>query len=301
MFLQDIVISPDIFEKISKAFSDNSNEELDFKSYVENLQLKRLVLDYDEDEKTSLFMNTIRGLSSISSDLGKKRLELILNIFLISGKLKYINISSFQIILANKEYNCILNLGMLSDSKIINSENEQLKSYLLSLKELSDIEILSFEDTIKPIKNSFIFCYEKKLQFEKGKIFNFEKYFIPYLNGTKCLIIEDRYIRKKEGGYINLLRIVSICPYLKELVIKTITREGNIKDNFNITVKDLKSSIIKLFPQINIKIIKTIEHSRKMISDDFVFEIDPGFDFVDKDYISRNRTTIHISKLTNTC
>jgi hypothetical protein len=297
MYFQDIIISPDIFKKISKAFSIDSNEELDLKSYVENLKLKRLVLDNDEENETSLFVNTIKELYCSSSDLGKKKLDLILNMFITPGKMKYINTSNFQNILSSKEHNYLLNLGMLSESKIINSEIEELKSCLLIFKNLSDIEILSFEETIKPKNNSGIYCYEKKLEFAKGKLFKYEKYFLPYLADTKSLIVEDRYLRKKEGGFLNLMKILKICPCLDKLIIKTITRENNLKDNFDITVNDLSKKIKTQFPQLEPIIYGTNEHKREMISDNFLFEIDPGFDFVDNEYITRNNVTIHISQI----
>jgi hypothetical protein len=57
---QEIVICPDIFEKIIESYSVDSDSDIDLKTYKENLKLKKLVLD--SGDKAYLFnsINSVR-------------------------------------------------------------------------------------------------------------------------------------------------------------------------------------------------------------------------------------------------
>ncbi|MBK7159495.1 MAG: hypothetical protein IPH77_13385 [Ignavibacteria bacterium] len=71
MYLQEIVISPDIFEKISRAFSENFDEDIDLKSYKENLYLKKILFD-DVANGESIIFKEIKNIISIQPVLEDK-------------------------------------------------------------------------------------------------------------------------------------------------------------------------------------------------------------------------------------
>ena len=88
MYSQEIVISPDIFEKINKAFTPGFDEDLDLKSYKENLKLKSVLFDKNENDESILF-DKIKEIMDLSSDFGKQKINSILKSLLQSGKIAY--------------------------------------------------------------------------------------------------------------------------------------------------------------------------------------------------------------------
>lgn len=225
MFIQEIVINPDIFEKISRASSLGSYELIDFKSYNDNLKLKKILFDKDEAGHSIIF-NKINEIKKSSSDFGKHQIDYVLRNILSPGKFENKEIFSGKIYCSNKILNQILNLCLLSESKIINSEDKSSVDLKDKNEELRDIEFLNFEEFIKPTDNSRIFSLEKEINVKRGEKFLFEEYFRPYLSEVKKIKVTDRFIRKREGGYLNLIRILKICNKLEKLELFTIVKKS---------------------------------------------------------------------------
>ena len=85
MQLQEIVISPDIFEKIGRAFNIDADEDIDLKSYRENLDLKKIVFENSDDGGSSI-LNSIKELMEKHGDFGRKKIDSVLRSFLKPGR-----------------------------------------------------------------------------------------------------------------------------------------------------------------------------------------------------------------------
>ncbi len=108
--------------------------------------------------------------------------------------------------------------------------------------------------------------------------------------------IFDRFIRKKERGYSNLIRILDLCKELKECIIHTSNVQNNINNRFDIEFSELKEELNKKYAVGKIELVPTKQHRRKIITDDFEIRIDPGLDFVNKEFICKeNDVDIQIS------
>ena len=287
MYLQEIVINPDIFEKISRAFSPGSDEDIDLKSYKENLKSKSILFDKIDDDSSLIYDKIIEILSK-SSDSGKDRIDIILKSFLKSDKIRYLSISKSKKYCRDNLLNQILNLSLSSESRIINSEDKSALLFKFKHEELNYIEMLNFEEFIRPKSNSRIFSLEKDINISRGEKFSFEEYFKPYLNSVKNIKITDRYLRKREGGYLNLIRLLKVCDSLVNLEIQTILNDDSVKYKPDIKIEEIESEIKKLNPNIAVSFKSTGDHKRSLETEDFVITIDPGFDFVNRQYIAAN-------------
>jgi len=299
MYLQDIVISPDIFEKISRAFSLDSDEYLDLKSYNENLNLKKILFDKNESEESKI-NNKIQEIINSSSDFGKKIIESILRNFEKSEKIEFKEIKNCKKYAKDILTNQVLNLSALSESKIVNSEDKSFLLLKLNNSELSELEILNFEEFIKPKSNSKIFSLEKEINIKRGEKFNYEDYFKPYLCETKSIKIVDKYLRKREGGFLNLMKLLKNCKKLEKIEIHTIKKDNLEKYKTDITVDEVENEIKKLFPTLRINTYSTGDHIRFLETEDFKIVLDPGFDFVNKDYkAEKHDVIINFKKIYN--
>ncbi|MBK6771342.1 MAG: DUF3696 domain-containing protein [Ignavibacteria bacterium] len=184
MYLQEIVISPDIFEKISRAFSENYDEDIDLKSYKENLNLKKILFD-DVANGESIIFKEIKNIISNSTGFGRQKIDSVLKIFLKEGRCEYREIRNSKKYCKDDVLNKVINLCVLSESNIVNSENKSLNLLKIKNQDLEEIEVLNFEELIKPEFNSRNYCNSKQLKIERGNKFNFEEYFKPYLCETK--------------------------------------------------------------------------------------------------------------------
>lgn len=299
MYLQDIVISPDIFEKINKAHDIDSDIDIDFRSYKENLNLKKLVLDSNSGNGDSKLWNQINHILQTANDFGRKKIDSILKTFLeSSSKIQFVHIDEIKKYSRKDDLlNLLLNLTNKTESKIINSEDDRLKLVVDQEKDLEQIEILNFEESIKPksLLKSRIFIYEKKIEIKKNDKFEFEKYFLPYLSNTNLIIINDRYLRIMQRAFKNLCKIISICD-AKHVKIYTIIRNSE-KDKFDMPFDNFKSELEKNFPNKEIEILDKPEHRRWIKTDKFIIRIDPGLDFVNNNYIAdMNKVEIEFSK-----
>lgn len=117
MHYQDIVISPDVFEKIRDDILS-----IDFRSYKENLELKKLITSKEIEER-------IKHVYLSAGGDGKKAIDYILRIFEKSDKFKTVDENSFDKMENDKLTNSLLNLAFSSESKIVNTTNLGLKLY----------------------------------------------------------------------------------------------------------------------------------------------------------------------------
>lgn len=296
MYFQDIVIHPNIFEKISKAFSLEYDEFVDMKSYVNNLNLKILILDKNEDEKSIVYDKLIKIMNT-SSDLGKKMINDILRKFQLSERISFKEIKNGKNYGIEKISNQVLNLSVLSESKIVNSEDKSILDLKCVHTELEDIEFLNLEEFIFPPSLSKSISFTREINIPCGNEFRFENIFRPYLKETEMLVINDRYLRKKDRGYMVLCKILSLCKNLKNLSIYTLKRDGVLRDGFDMSLSDFKTSLEKQFPKVKSFVRKTnntIGKDRFLETEHFRFKFSPGIDFVNEDYIA-DKNPISIS------
>lgn len=295
MYYQEIIISPDIFNKISNYFSESTDYNLDLKSYYSNLKNKTLVVDLDEND-FSIFKNEINEIYKKSSKVGKDKINLIIKEFTKSNRILDIKSEKFQNICDKKIVNCVLNLGLLSKSKIINSEDENIKDKVKQNEDLRILELIDLNEFIKPPNKSNLFSIERQIEIKRGDSFKFESILYPYINSTLNISITDRYLRKRNGGFLNLVRLLKCCNNLKKITINTILYDS--KDlKFDISTGDLRKYIKKEFGILPV-IKNTKEHQRTIVTDYYLITFEPGLDFVNEDYIAlRHNIDIKIKHL----
>lgn len=293
MHLQEIVISPDIFEKIGRAFTPDSDEDIDLKSYRENLEMKKVVFENSGSGDSEIF-DAIQELLDKYGDFGKKKIESVLRSIQKPGKHEFRELKSPRKYCSDKITNSILNLGLQTESKIINTENKTPVVLSTTHSELTELEFLDFHESIRPICNSRILCREKSLKFKKGETISYEKYFVPYISHAETLTINDRYLRIRKGGFLNLMRLLKLMNGLKKIEIHTLTRDDLDKFKPDITCIDLQSEIKKIHGNADIRIKGGAAHERSLETEHCRITIDPGFDFVNDRYVAeKNDVSIH--------
>ena len=291
MYLQEVVISPDIFEKVHKAFAKDSDEFLDMKSYLKNLKLKKIIFENEPLGESVISTEYFRFIDN-SDDEQKRGIKAMLDIILVSDRCSVKQVDSNSTYCKDKIWNTLLCLSLLSESKIINAENKNHKALALKHKELSDVEILNFEEFIKPPNRSRLFSLEKEMQFEKSSLIRFEELFRPYLSDAKKLVISDRYFRKRNGGYPNFLKIVALINSLESIEIRTYDDKklasidkAKYKSADYVSNAELESEVKKIHPDLKINYGNS-EHARYIETDQFRIDIDPGLDFVNQKYVA---------------
>ena len=291
MYLQEIVISPDIFEKISRAFSENFDEDIDLKSYKENLNLKKILFD-DVANGESIIFKEIKNIISNSTGFGRQKIDSVLKIFLKEGRCEYREIRNSKKYCKDDVLNKLINLCVLSESNIVNSENKSLNLLKIKNQDLEEIEVLNFEELIKPEFNSRNYCNSKQLKIERGNKFNFEEYFKPYLCETKKIVVTDKYLRKRDGGHMNLIRLLNLCSKLEHIKINTFLRDASEKYKPDITISEMENEIKGIKNNIEINFKTSGSHMRSLETDDFLITLDPGFDFVNKEYLTERHDAV---------
>lgn len=216
MYLQEIVVSPDIFAKIVRAFSPEHEEDVDMESYKKNLDLKKIIFDNDQNNDSYIF-NELKKAIDGGSDLAKHKIDSILKKFtLVKGNLEFRNVPVNKTFPTTELNNRILNLSLLTDSKIINSEDKNISLLRLKNDKLAEIEVLNFSEFIDPPYVSKIYSSRKTIRINRRETFRFEEYFRPYLIDTTFLSITDRYIRDSIA-LANLIKLMRLCKNLKGL------------------------------------------------------------------------------------
>jgi hypothetical protein len=304
MYLQEVVISPDIFEKVHNASAKDSDEFLDMRSYLQNLKLKKIIFE-SEPLGESLISNEYFRFRDNSDDEQKRCIKAMLDTILVSERISVKKVDGNSAYCKDKIWNTLLCLSLLSESKIINAENKNHKELARTHKELSDIEILNFEEFIKPPNQSRLFCLEKEMEFKKNSTIRFEKLFRPYLADAKKLVISDRYFRKRNGGYPNFLKIVRLVHSLESIEIKTYDdkklaslEKAKYKPSDYVLNNELESEMKKVHPNLKVSYSNS-EHARYIETDQFRIDIDPGFDFVNQRYLADYNNVIFRFKKIN--
>ena len=135
-------------------------------AHKQNLKLKRLILDKRTDNKG--IYQKMKNIINNSSDLAKNKLEIILEEFLKSKRVRFEESLSKRKYVVDMEHNYLFNLAASSKTKIINSQRE----ILLYKSRINEFEILSIEDFIDPPLNSTLFSIKRDIELTKGKSFN---------------------------------------------------------------------------------------------------------------------------------
>ncbi len=299
MYLQEIVISPDIFEKIGRAYSPDSDEDLDFMSYKKNLAMKKIVFEKGADEG-SLLWNAIEEMMDKFNDLGKQKMNSVLKPFLVANRVEYKTIDKAENFSKNKIVNTILNLALITESKIINAEDKSPKALSLKHSALSELEILNIDEFIDPPSLSRLCSLNRTIEIEQGEEFRFEKVLKGYLSDCTELEVNDKYLRS-ENGTNNLIKLLSLCSDLRRVKIYTILRNGNPKDNFFFTSGEFESHLKMRFPGTSVILQKAnskIGKDRYISDGNFKITFSPGLDFVNKDYLAeKNPILISIKRI----
>lgn len=299
---QNIIIAPDVFKFIKESYSDPRLEDLDLKSYRNNLKLKCLILD--KDKKDSALLSSLKEAYRDSSDFTKIKLESLIEEFLQSQRVKFKSIKECENIVENSNHNYLFNLANISNTKIINSQFDLL---LYKLK-IDNFELLNIDEIINPPAHSEIFSLNRDIELKKGEKFNIYEILSFYWINTKSLIIEDDYLRKlddlgnhKEGQFPKLVRLIKTCKNLESLIIRTPFKDSKQSSKLYLDKNDFISEIVK---QTNI--IPIIEEAkvgeRHYYTDYFKIHLGKGLDFFDirQGYrIWRPKVTIRISPLSN--
>lgn len=293
--MQDIVISPDVFKKLAKYYSDPDEDDIDLKSYKENLELKKLVLDNNTSKERSEILEQIKNIIKNSSDFSRKKIETILNQFLLSDRIGYQNNLKWEKFVSNKDHNLLINVGRKIDSGIIHSCDKELENTVNLLanfnhKELRKVEVVDINKFINPPRNSKLLCTRRVISYNIGEEFQFEEILRPYICSTKKMEIFDEYIRKKERGLFNLKRILKLCDSLEQLKIYTWLGD---KPGLDISAEELKDELEKEFNKVEVKLYRWPKGkgTREIITDDFLIEVEHEIYFVDKDYKALNDPT----------
>ena len=256
------------------------------------------------------YKNNLSNIKIITSKANKKIIELYLNkgdVFNRGGG--FYNIFKEHLFNSNKlifdipiknglfhqntKINILFNLACKTEDKIIHSELKNIKSKLDENK----FEILNINDLNKPPTLSRFISNYRNIGIKRGNRFDFTKVFKPYLRQTRQIKIYDKYIRKKTAGYSNLIKILSMCVSLKTCEIYTLTIENDSINKFDMSIEELEFELKHKY-SFDIKIMASKKHRRVIITDEFEIKVDPGLDFVDKDYIcQKNDVDIQINKI----
>lgn len=304
MEYQNVLIAPDVFDYISRYYSNDENceDDIDLRSYKENLKLKCLVLDKDNNSHN--VYEEIKNIIKNTSDFGKHQLEIILNSFLESGRIKFITIDNYEQIVNNKKHNYLFNVGKSSNTKIINSQMD----FLFYKNQTSHFEILNINEFNNPPNDSGLFNQKRTIHLTRGQKYNLYEKLKYYWINTETLTIEDDYLRKKdfkegnkekEGQFSKLVKLILTCSNLKYLKITTPFNDRNQNTELYLDRDSFKNEII-----IKTGIEPTIENNkmgeRHYYTDSFDIHFGKGLDFFNiakNYYVYRPKVTITITPL----
>ena len=132
------------------------------------------------------------------------------------------------------------------------------------------------------------------MKFKRGETISYEKYFVPYISHAETLTINDRYLRIRNGGFLNLKRLLKLMINLKKIEIRTITADHLDKFKPDVKCVEMQKEIRKIHKNAVINIIGKAAHERFLETEHCRITIDPGFDFVNEKYVaSKNDVIIH--------
>lgn len=277
---QNILIAPDVFDYITKFYSGDPNiEDIDLKSYKENLRLKCLILDKRDDDEG--IYSKVKKIINDSSDLAKNKLEIILDEFIQSNRIKFGTSTSNENFVKSEEHNYLFNLALYSNTKIINSQLD----ILLYKNRIDKFEIMNIEEFINPPAKSSIFSLSRDILLNRNDKYNiFEELKYYWLN-TKSLIVEDDYLRKlddlenkKEGQFPKLISLIKTCKNIESLIIRTPFSDKNQNSQLYLNQANFEREIKE---QTSIQpVVKDLKvGERHYYTDYFKIDLGKGLDF----------------------
>ncbi|MFZ4589363.1 MAG: hypothetical protein ACOYN6_00065 [Ignavibacteria bacterium] len=303
MIPQDIVISPDVIEKIKNEFID-----LNLRSYWSNMKYKRLVFDSKEGIIIEEIKKLLVGAHKLIVEKVHKE---ILNSARFSSSGKFIEIKDAKKYSHNKINNLLLNLTMLTGSKILNIEDVTVKNLIIpKFDDLKEIELLNIKESIKPPSNSKIFNAERTIDLFLNDDFKIHEILLHYFINTKSLIICDKYVLHKNRdnnnkcGYDLFFEILRKCENLKELEIWTKFDHKNVEDfaTKNELISDLNKYTKENKPDLKFTICVALgsQHKRHIYTDYFDIKSDVGLNFLNMQYkVNKSVTDIVIEERTS--
>ncbi|MBK7380320.1 MAG: hypothetical protein IPJ03_15255 [Ignavibacteriales bacterium] len=287
---QEIVICPDVFKKI-REFYIEQNDSIDIKTYKENLKLKKIVLD---SGKTSYLFDAIKCEIEKADYQGKNSCKLILEEFTKSNRIKFDEIKNEGKITTDKVVNRAINLSLRTESKILHSENNQLKCYQYNY---SGFEVINTNEMVKPPVESCLLNFSRDLELKDGQVIDIFHLLRYYFKDTIKLVIEDKYLRGRKNQFNNLKKLLSECNNLKILEIYSNLEdrnEANEKNNY--TEQEFLSQLNKMTKaEINLQQANRKMHDRIYTGDRFKIKFSSGLDFIDhRNVVYKDEVTINI-------
>ena len=277
---QEIVFCESIFKTIQSYFE--KEEIWDAYTYNKNLSNVKIITSKKNRKTFEVCLNKRKGFFYLFKN------------HLYGDKLFFKHLSELKSFNPNSRINVLLNLAFMTEDKIIHTELKEIKSELVGD---DSVEILSMRNFNSPPAKSKFISSSRSIVSKKGEMLDFTKIFKPYLRATNQIEIHDRYIRKKDKGFLNLIRILDLCVSLENCKIYTLNFPNDSSNKFDMTIEDLKTEL-KAKYSFNCQILPAIKHRRLIVTDEFEIKIDPGLDFVNKEYIcQRNDVDIQINKI----
>jgi hypothetical protein len=298
MKLQEIILSPDVLQRVKTSLSHDPTKMPDLKSYSENLIDKSFLFDSDEDGESQI-ENEIRKLIAGSYDFSKIVEWLFKPVWSNNRKVQFKTFVMKKYV-ADSVRNMIINLAVNSDTKIVNCEDKSPALLCVKHPEISNVEFLNMEEIVDPPARSKLRSMKRAIEIPQGERFEFEDCFKTFLEDSNNILINDRYIRT-HIGLTNTVKILRLCPELRNVIIHTILRDGNPKDNFDYTVKQFEDELQKVFSGVSFKlkpILREFGKLRVLINEEYKFSLLPGIDFVNRDFVAdKNPINIRIEKI----
>lgn len=288
MTKQEVVFCRSVFEKVKYNFEEQ--EIWSPENYYKNLSCVKIKTHQNNKKTLERCIKESRGFFKIFKQ------------HLFSDNLVFIDSSSKTSFVKNVELNNLCNFAEDTLDKLIHSNNKGFWKELQKSNSRNNFEILGIDRFIKPRRESRLMASERKLDFKMGERFNFIPVFRIYLRNTRKIRIYDRYLRKRNAGFLNLNRILELCKKLVRCEIYTFNFPNGEKNNFDIGFDEFKRELQNKYGKDKIKVYSSPlgKHRRRIITDDFEIKIDPGIDSVNKKFIcEKNDVEVEIKKLNN--
>jgi hypothetical protein len=271
MIKQEVVFCKSVFEKVKSNFDEQE-------------------IWASEDYYRTLSFIKIKTLKTNKKTIERciKESKGFLKIFkqhLFGDNLELIQPDIVSSFVTNEALNSLCNLSDKTLDKLIHSENKVFSEEINKSKLKDSFEILGIDKFITPPYDSKLVAANRSIELKKGNKFDFTNVLKPYFRDTSRLIIYDRYLRNRNRGFVNLIRILDLCGELSKCEIYTLSSKNNEINKFDIEYEDFKKELKQRFGENKIQIFSTSKHRRRIITDDFEIRIDPGLDFVNKNYI----------------
>jgi hypothetical protein len=286
MTKQEVVFCKSVFEKVK--FNFEEQEIWASENYYRTLSFIKIKTLKTNEKTIERCIKESKGFLKIFKQ------------HLFSDNLELIQPDTVSSFVTNEALNSLCNLSDKTLDKIIHSENKGFSEELNKSKLNDSFEILGIDSFIKPPRGSRLLSVERTLEFTVGERINLLPVLAPYLRNSQIIRIYDRYLRKKETGLLNLLRILDLSEKFAKCEIYTFNYPISEKNNFDLEFDEFKKILRQKYGENRIEVYSspTNEHRRRILTDDFEIIIDPGLDAINKDFIcEKNNFNIQIRKI----